>query len=422
MKNLFLVCGTAFIILFAGCSNEESSISAEGSAEITKAFFGDKENSRVVVADVENMKLNEPNYEVSTGHLITYGVDKVFDNPKVYVSNRGSSAIDVIDVDTIALTKTITLPHFPRSTDAMNEKLRLCEASGMDKPMASIIDIDTDEVIVTVGDVNYTNPGATNHGGSHATGHPLWLDDNHFALLDRAKRQIITYHIAKDGNGDWNATLLNEVNTTTSVHQIVPKKNYLGTAGYFYAMAEGSNSDYPSVIELQLVQNTGLVQTRELELTKTGVSQADMWLHHGDFHPTEKLIYIGSGDGTFFIVNYEDMNVTNTLQAGAGAGHTMMVPQKNLAVVINHKDIFVTVVNTLTNEKVADVNVSYATSSVGVDTIQAHPSYHVSDDGKYFYAVLTEEGLMYELNLDTLKVTRTLWLGGQPAMGTFVKY
>ncbi len=416
MKKLFFLMSSLFLVgLFSGCVPDDK-------REVTKAFFGDKEKNRVVVVDVENMKLAEPNYEVYTGHLITYTADKVVDRPKVYVVNRGSNAIDVIDVNTIELTKTIALEHFPRSAETMNKTLNLCEASGMDKPMATIIDIDTDEVVAVVGDVSVTYPVTNNHGGSHATGHPFWLDANHFALLDREKRKIFTYYIEKDGNGDWNTTLLSHVDTTTSIHQIIPSKgNYLGDVNYFYATAEGSDDDYPSIIELEL-REEGLVQTREVALIEEGVDKLDMWLHHGDFHPTQKLIYVGSGEGTLFIVDYENMTILKTLRAGIGAGHTVMVPQKDLAVVINHKDTFVTIIDTKKNRKKADVTVSQAEHLVGIATIQAHPKYHVSEDAKFFYAFLTEEGIMYEMNLNNLKVTRTVYVGGKPAQGSFVKY
>ena len=406
MKKSFLLVSSLVVVgLFSGFTSKTK--------EETKAFFGDKENSRVVVVDVEKMKLSKPIYEVYTGHEITYTADKVVDRLKVYVVNRGSNAIDVIDVNTIEFTKTIALDHFPRSAETMNKTLNLCEASGMDRPMASIIDIDTDEVVAVVGDTRVTYPVKNNHGGSHATGHPFWLDANHFALLDREKRKIFTYQIEKDDNGDWSTTELSVVDTTTSIHQIIPSKgNYLGEANYFYATAEGSDDDYPSIIELEL-RDEGLVQTREVSLN-IGV-KANMWLHHGDFHPTQKLIYVGSGDGTLFIVDYEKMSILKTIEAGIGAGHTVMVPQKNLAVVINHKDTFVTIIDTKKNEKITDVTVSNAEDLVGTATIQAHPKYHVSENGRYFYAFLTEEGKMYKLDLDKLKLKKTVYVVGKPA-------
>ncbi len=415
MKKLLLSVGIIVAIPLSGFGEE-----------ITRAFFGDKVNSRVVVVNVEEMKLADPGY-VDTDHFITYTADKVFDHPKVYVVNRGSNAMDVIDVNTIELTKTIDLKHFPRSAESMNETLRLNETSGMDKPMASIIDIDTDEVIAAIGKNKKVDPeNNPNHGGSHATGHPFWLDAHHFVILDRYNRKVITYHIEKDSNDEWDIKKLNEVATTTSIHQIIPSKgNYAGNPKTFYATAEGSDDKYPSIIEFKLTPNKGLKKKREVKLKADGYTAAQMGLHHGDFHPTEKLIYVGSTEGTLFVVDYRKMKVVKTIQAGRGAGHTVMIPQKNLAVVINHKDTFVTIVNTETNTKIKDVYVSTHEKWVGNKTIQAHPKYHVSKDSKYFYAFLTEEGSMYRLDLNSLddanpSITH-LPVGGKPAQGSFVK-
>ena len=434
MKKI-LIGGILAAILLAGCGNsnitivllEDNNKTEEDNGttgEVTKAFFGDKERNRVVIVDVEKMKLSEPTYEVPTGHLITYTADNVFMHPKVYVVNRGSNAMDVLDTNTIEITKTIPLVHFPRSAEQMNKTLRLNETSGMDKPMASIIDVDTDEVVVAVGkNEKVDTDNNPNFGGSHATGHPFWLDAHHFALLDRYSRQVITYHIEKDSNDEWVTTKLNEIPTTTSIHQIVPSKgNYLGKPGFFYGTAEGAPDIYPSIIEWELVPGTGLVQRREVQLKKEGVDVNSMWLHHGDFHPTEPLMYVGSGDGTMFIVDYEKMEIAKTLQAGKGAGHTIMAEKKNLAIIINHKDVFVTIVDLKTNTKIKDVRVSDHDEWIGEKTIQAHPKYHVSKDGKYFYAFLTEEGKMYKMDLDLLKVIQTLEVEGKPAQGSFIKY
>lgn len=389
---------------------------------ITRVFFGDKLNNTVVVANVETMSPADPS-EVPTGHEITYTADKVYDHPKVYVVNRGSDAMDVMDVNTIELTKTIPLVHHPRSAEQMNKTLRLNETSGMDKPMASIIDIDKDEVVAVVGKNEAVDPEHNpNYGGSHATGHPFWLDAHHFALLDRYSRKVITYYIEKDEKGKWVTRKLSEIPTTTSIHQIVPSKGYYhGEKGIFYGTAEGAPDIYPSIIQWKLDPEKGLQQIGELVLKKECVDVNDMWLHHGDFHPTQPLMYVGSGDGTLFIINYETMKIEKTLQAGKGAGHTYMIPKKDLAIVINHKDVFVTVVDLKTNTKIKDVRVSNLDDLVGKATIQAHPKYYASPDGKYFYAYLTEEGVLYEMSLETFEVTRRLHVGGKPAQGSFVK-
>lgn len=388
------------------------------SAEKTLALFGNKKNNSVIVIDVEKM---ENTFEIFTDHQITYTADKVGKLFKVYAVNRGSNALDILDTRSMKITKSIALKHKPRSAEAINNTLKLCAVSGMDKPMVSIISAKTDQVIAVVGDNTVTQP--VNNHGSHATGHPFWLDAHHFILIDRKKKKIFTYHLEQEPNGAWKTVLLNSVDTITSAHQIVPRKGrYFGKKDIYYLTVEGSDTHYPMLMELKLIPDIGLVKTRELEIYKKGVSPLDAHIHHGDFHPHKKRIYIGSKEGNFFIVNYETMKIEKSFKAGKGAGHTFMIPQRNLAVIINHKDKFITLVNTLTDTKIKDIEVSISPNNfVGKKTIQAHPKYHASKDGKYFYAFLTEEGGFYQLDLDKLQIVNTINIDGKPTQGSFLK-
>jgi len=67
----------------------------------TTAYFGDKENNLIVVVDVDNMQVIK---NIATGHEKSYAAEVVktkanheLANPKMYVDNRGSNTIDVID-------------------------------------------------------------------------------------------------------------------------------------------------------------------------------------------------------------------------------------------------------------------------------------------------------------------------------------
>jgi YVTN family beta-propeller protein len=386
-----------------------------------KAFFGDKLNNRVVVVDTDNMRLLVN--DLYTNHQITYTADKVYGKDKVYVVNRGSDAIDVVDTKSYKLMRTIPLQHHPRSAEAMNREYDLCAVSGMDKAMVSIIDIQTDEVVAVVGNRQKTFPVENVHGGSHACGHPFWLDKNHFALIDRARKKISTYVIYNDSRNKWQAYKLNEITTPSSVHQIIPSKgNYKGEKNIFYATAEGNDEEYPAILMLFLTKQ-GLFHINDIVLKKEGVSKQVMGLHHGDFHPFKPYIYVGSNDGTLFIVDYSnlELKLVKTISVGKGAGHTVMIPEKKLAIVINHKDRFVSIIDLDTDSKIKDIRVSYLPEdSVGKDMIQAHPKYFVSPDNKYFYAFLTQEGIMYRIDLDRLEVVDTVWVGGQPAQGSFI--
>ena len=145
-----------------------------------------------------------------------------------------------------------------------------------------------------------------------------------------------------------------------------------------------------------------------------------MGLHHGDFHPFQKLIYVGFREGNIFVVNYETMSVESIIPAGKSIGHVKMIKSKKLAIGINHSDVFITIIDLETNTKIKDVVVSSLNDLVGQTTIQAHPKYFVSKDGNHFYSFVTAEGIFYELDLNTLEISRKLEVGGQPAQGSFV--
>lgn len=403
-------------ILIQGCGTGNS----RNRTTVIEAFFGDEANKQVIAVNINRM--DKVDDYIPTHHEVTHAVNKISGKHKAYISNRGSNALDVIDTNSYHIIKTIALQHHPRSAEAINYKNGLCAVPGADKPMVSLIDINKDEVVSVVGENNVTYP-VESHGGKLATGHSHWLDSTHFVLLDRAHRTISTYEIIKSSDGFWHTTKLNEIHTSSSVHKILPQKHYYGRLSIFYATCEGSDSVYPSIIKMILTDH-GLVLLDELKLIKEGISSKEMGLHHGDFHPSKKLIYVGSAEGTLFIVSYDNnkMKVIKTIQAGKGAGHTYFVPKRDIAIVINHKDKFVTIINSKTNEKIKDVYVSdFDDASVGRVQIQGHPKYFSSKDGKYFYAPLTKEGVLYKLDLDTLKVVKKLYVDGEPDQGSFVE-
>ena len=407
--------------------------------EQTKAYFGDKANNLIVVVDVENMKVLE---KVPTGNSISYAAEVIkteashgSSTPKMYVDNRGSNAIGVLDSATNTITKNIALEFYPRSI-AVQKKTGLVSVSGVDKPMVAIIDSKTDTVIATVGNDVVTNPTTSGHSylasGTMASGHPQWLNENHFVLIDRQNKSISTYKIEKNSNGDWNTTKVNEIATPSPVHNLVPpeihgqqgKKHGEQTSTIFYATAEGATGIYPSVLKLEFLEGKGLSIVENLEIKKEGLSPDVMGVHHLNFLKDQKTIYVGSDEGNLFVVDYttSPMSIVKTVKAGMGAGHTDEMKHNNIAVVINHKDSFITLMNTLTNEKIADIEVSrLAKDELGSVQTQSHPKYHFSRDGRYFYMFLTEEGAFVKVDLTTNKLVDYLAIGGKLAMGSFVE-
>ncbi len=420
-------------------SNRVTQYSNHSLSEQTKAYFGDKANNLIVVVDVENMKVLD---KIPTGNSVSYAAEVIktrashgSSTPKMYVDNRGSDAIGVLDSATNTIRKNIGLPFHPRSIDVEKET-GLVAVSGVDKPMVAIIDSKTDTVIAIVGNNVVTKPTTSGHSylasGTMASGHPHWLNENHFILIDRQNKSISTYKIEKNSDGTWNTTKVNEIKTPSPVHNLIPpeihgqhgRKHGMQISTIFYATAEGSEGVYPSVLKLEFLEGKGLSIVENLEIKKEGLSPDIMGVHHLNFLKDQKTIYVGSDEGNLFIVDYSTspMHIIKTIKAGMGAGHTAEMKHGNIAVVINHKDSFITLMNTQTHEKIADIEVSkLAKDELGSVQTQAHPKYHFSRDGHYFYMFLTEEGAFVKVDLTTKKVVDYLSIGGKLAMGSFVE-
>jgi len=384
-----------------------------------RAFYGDKLLDRVVVIDVENMSLTG---EVETVGIDPYPVDQAGILDKVYAITRGSNSIDVIDASTLEPMGLIKLEHFPRSSEAYNATLGLQLATGVDKPMASLIDVETDKVVATVGDSSLVYP--IDYGGSNATGHPYWFTDDKFALIDRGSRTIKMYQVTqrKGKRGDWKVTLLDTVPTPTAVHHFVKRDtstlNGIEKVSY-YALSEGSpDADIaPSILKYTLQRNQ-LNLVGEASLAEAGdpiISK--MGSHHADVHPDSVHMYVGSTEGNVYVINMQQMKVVKKIKAGSGAGHTTFIPERNLAVVTNHKDTFITIIDTTTHTKKTTVEVSGL--SMNGEILQSHSSF-VHPNMDFFYAFATDNGVFYELDLETLTVSRTLRTGGTPLQGVFM--
>ncbi len=463
MRSISLGLTIIAITLLVGCGGEtgssttdisENSSSSENSNETmqsgetnhnskqTLAYYGDKANNMIVVVDIDNMKLLET---VATGHQSTYAAETIKtkatehnSNPKMYIDNRGTNAIDVFDSQSNTITKTITLPFYPRSIDVQQET-GLVAISGSNKAMTAIVDSRTDTLITTVGEDIVTAPTTSGHAyvssGTLASGHPHWLNQNHFVLIDRQNKKIITYKITKMSNGTWSTSKVNELTTPSPVHNLIPPevhgehgrqgkhgRNEVYTSTIFFATAEGSTNIYPSVLKLEFIEGKGLSIIDELKIQKEGLMANIMGVHHLNFLKDQKTIYVGSDEGTLFIIDYTStpMRIVKTVQAGKGAGHTDEMEHNQIAVVINHKDKFITLMNTQNHTKIADIEVSNL-NEVGTVQTQSHPQYHFSKDGRYFYLFLTEEGALVKVDLIDKKVVERLEIGGKLAMGSFVK-
>ncbi|MCK5354008.1 MAG: hypothetical protein KAJ63_02745 [Methyloprofundus sp.] len=388
-----------------------------------RAFYGDKKGNKVVVIDVKRMQLIT---KVPTEGLTPYPVDRAGYLDKVYAITRGSASMDVIDAESLEKLGLIELTHTPRSGEAFNSRLGLALIAGADQPITSLIDVMNDSV-AAVTTAEESDPVFNDYGGGNASGHPAWLSKNRFVVIDRARRLIQLWRVEKVQDEDslnyhWELTNLDTVNTPTSVHHILSRSTS-GLPSYekrvFYALAEGNPTEgiSPAILTLRLTANDQLIFEEQINLPGNAT---EMGSHHADFHPDGQHIYVGSAEGSLFVIDRISKEVITTIETGLGTGHTRFVPGRNLAIVTNHHDTFVTVVNTMTHTKIKDIKVSGAKQN---DEIQQSHTNYVSADGKFYYAFASDNGIFFEINLQSLKKTnRTVDTGGVPVQGSFINW
>jgi DNA-binding beta-propeller fold protein YncE len=169
-------------------------------------------------------------------------------------------------------------------------------------------------------------------------------------------------------------------------------------------------------LELRLTANDRLKLADQISLPG---DRTLMSSHHADFHPDGQHIYVGSSEGNLFIIDRKTKSIVSTIETGLGTGHTRFVPARNLAIVTNHHDTFVTVINIESHSKVKDIVVSGP--KINGEILQSHTNY-VSPDSNFYYAFASDNGTFFELNLKKLKVGRTLNTGGVPVQGSFINW
>ncbi len=428
----------------SGGSNSGMTSTTNTNGKLT-TFYGDITLQRIVGIDVESMSLSS---ETLTNGLKPYTVGRADGRNgtlnKLYGVTRNSPWLEIIDLTSRQITGTVQLQHTPRSC-AYNEVLGLQLVSGIDKPMASLIDPKTDTVVAVVGRNTLVTP--TDFGGSNATGHPVWLTTDTFAILDREVRKIDLYKVSKNMD-QWQVDLLSSLDTPSSAHHFIGKGFDGMDSGIsandaptdtFYVVTEGSAVDNtpPSILELKLANNTLNINRSvsfDHETTQAAhdnsrdknhkndkndakhESDINTAGHHATFHPNGRHLYVGSKQGEVLVVDISRMHIIKQIPTGAGSGHTTFIPQRNLGIVTNHGAQFVTIIDTATHRKIKDLTVSGA--SINDVIMQSHTSFS-DKNGDFFYAFASNNGIFYEVDLTTLEVSRTLDTGGTPVQGCF---
>jgi hypothetical protein len=372
------------------------------------SIYGDTTLNRMVVMKLSTMEMLQ---ELPIDANSVYSADYVTAD-KAYITPRGSDFIQLMHRNAdgkFETGKIVDLPFSPR-TPNRNDTNGLVLYSGADKPMFALIDTATDEVVATGGRNEVTKGTFSNYDSKWATGHAQWINDGQFIMPDRQTNELALYKVSKDDNGAWNVEKTDSIIAPGSVHTFFGKTTDANGDIKIFAPGEGHNE----------VDNTD-ANLYELKISGDDISinrqvNVSGGLHHPGTHPNGELIYAPTSNGQVNIINRENMEVIKTVDAGKGAGHVVFIPERNLALIINHGDTFMTAINMTTHEKIKDFEVAVDDPDHNT-SLQAHTG-RVSADKQYFYNFASDSGIFFRVNLDTLEVDKTVYTGGTPKQAT----
>ena len=387
------------ILLFLGCRKDhmdEETITVVSSV----VYYGDINNDAVLAIDIAKMELQEV---IASNGIYPYEVAQGV-NDELYVINRADYNVGVLNTSTNTIDNQIDLDFIPRSI-AINGNDTLF--SSVDKPSSAVA---TSEVVSAVyNDSDYVQPAS--FGGSNATGHPVWIDDSYFLLLDRTENTIELYL-----KGTY--TPVSKLETSSSVHHVMSRD------GFYYAIAEGEQgASSPGVVKFTVSSGTlSLVNERLLSQFNGLPSDfnSSVWgAHHGALHPNDDYIYIGSAEGNVFVLDLTDLNLVDTFKSGKGVGHFLF--HNEMLITTNHYDNFKSFYDA--SDPTGNVFIKELKFSEQIYegiTMQSHTT-HIIDNKLYFAFNTDINSTLYKVDLNSISVEESLTLNGcYCLMGSFV--
>lgn len=334
------------------------------------AYYSDNQNDRVLAFDPVEMRIRAV---IPTKGTRPYPIGKANDKTS-YVTTRDSFSIDVLNnFDVIngevnaRTVRKIELKHSPRSF-AYGPARGIAVVAGNSEPWATLL-LPTNPgnsavqrlFTESMGPFNVDDSINENYGGNTSSGHPLCVQDGLFVLLNRTQRTISLFSVNQRGKVPLDTLNLANLemeegiddpdigpgSTLSSAHHITrsPKER----EKVYFASMEGSfnGSDVlePGGVLKFLVVDEELVVV-DYQPTRGAV-------HHLDVTSDGEYVLQGTtdgGTGKLYVVKagvdaYDPMSVEEIIDAGIGAGHVFSSDERKLAIVTNHDDRFLSVID-----------------------------------------------------------------------------
>lgn len=398
MRYCLLMIST---FLFLGCGKHMDDAATEVTTTSTILYYGDITNNDVVALDTAEMQLKET---ISSNGMYPYEIAQALDE-ELYVLNRADYTIGILDSSTNTIGYEIDLSFYPRSISIQGSDILLTSTN---EPAAAVI--TSNVASPSYSDSPYVTP--ISYGGENATGHPIWVDNDYFLLLDRTENSIELY--LKDGY-----TPVSKITTQSSVHHVMYRD------GYYYGICEGEqNASSPGVVKFSVAEGKITLETERLLSSFSNLpddfNSASWGAHHGVLHPTAGYIYIGSAEGNVFVLDLLQLELADTFRSGKGVGHFSFYD--TMLITTNHYDSFKSFYDATdpTSHKLIK-ELTFSDQIYSGITMQSHTS-HIVDQKLYFMFNTDQTSTLYKIDLETITIENSVTLQNRYClMGSFVE-
>ncbi len=404
----------------------------------------DGNNSRVVGFDINRMVVAK---EIQVTPYSRCGsCDVIPGRTKMYVrsatTHYPTRYLEVVDVASGKEIHRIGLKYKPRSSGGYNRYRGISAITTKEKPWIYLIDTWSDTVIFEEGDDDPAYDTPQGNDGGNATGHAVWLDANHFALLDRHNVNIQVFKI--DGwHPPYTVTKTDTIDLPAAMHSLRSFHGGLELKDVeFYGAVEGISGGQipdanPAIRKYVFDAGTGALNYN---------SQYVFSYSNGSIGPTDSIHHFGvtwvNGRRVMGVplttssrVHFIDMSLmqrcdgTNgtsdlvpaegfyRLPDDSGPGHCDFCTTGGLfAVITNHTGVNVSIID-LNTKEVTNVPIpSLDGLENGVGFTMSHAN-HVIGEYYYFCDAWYDPddarcGYFYEVHVPTKTITRSVIING----------
>jgi len=298
---------------------------------------------------------------------------------RIYVNNRGSKDLTVIQADGWSLGGTITLPAVSFQL-AVSPDGKTLAVAYKDALKLSFINTSNDAIIKTVdlGEVK-------GEFKSPMVKHPYWSSDGKFVYApDSVNGTIVKVNVSK-------GSIEKVISLPGGSHYLHPSPD----GKILYSVNEKTKSG--TSLTLIDAQTDTIIKDIPVPL-----SEGEKGLgHHGAFSPDNHYFFFCNEGGSHIaVLDTAKQDWIKTIKTGNGPGHPSLSPDGKYFFIVHHNDGVISVIDLAKQENIKDIR-------IGKGTKQAHASYF-TPDGKFFYAVASEDKVMAKIDAVKMEVVSTI--------------